>query len=161
MAQTILTLCDYCLARGEETPAATWTVQLTPPGARKARGFDVDACADCAKPFSDLLDSLPDVARTAGSAPVLAQRTNDYPPKRASPGANQDHWCPECQQGFAHRSTLDSHAKRKHRKRLAELLDPTSRGLDCPESDCDFTATNGTGLAAHRRAAHGWKAGQP
>ena len=157
MAQTILTLCDYCLARGEETPATTWTVQLLPPGARKAKGFDVDACADCAKPFSDLLESLPDVARTAGSPPVLAaQPVIDYPAKRASPGANPVFACPECGREYGHRSSLDSHAKREHGKRLAELLHPS--GLACP--DCDFTATNGTGLAAHRRAAHGWVKGQ-
>lgn len=151
MAQTILTLCDYCLARGEHVPATTWTVHLLAPGARKPKGFDVDACDVCAKPLADLMTQLSETARTAGSDPGFAPAPKAAPAKPAPEGGG--HACPACDTVCQTADGLRHHAADQHDGRTVSELAGTAKA-PCPHPGCERKFKDNRGVAQHQRRQH-------
>ena len=138
MAQTIVTYCDPCLARGEERLGVTWEISIRPPGARKPRAFAPDVCETCAKGFTDLLEFLGEGARPAEVEPAAS------PPSREP--------CPSCDYLSATHAGLVSHMRDKHETTLAEATGTAD--IPCQVRGCDRKFSAVQGLAVHMRRVH-------
>lgn len=141
MAQTIVTLCDVHLDKGEDVPGAqTWAFSVGAPSS-KPRGYELDLCPDCSGQFGALVVSMTEHARqTSGSSKPLP----------VASGVDQPVACPECGHITATRQGMDSHLKRKHG------ITATAGTEDhaCPVPGCGRTFSTGQGVSMHITRSH-------
>jgi hypothetical protein len=155
MAQTIVTLCDECLAGGSEVPGRPHGVTLEVPGSRPAP-YVVDACDMHAEPIRALLKALGEYGRrTDRKAPLPRASTGAVLAPDAATDA-VDLACPV--DGCAFVSTtpggVDSHVKSAHGISLAEAKGVAD--IACPEPGCTRKLARFQGLSAHLRTGHGY-----
>lgn len=155
MAQVLTTLCDECMAHGEEVTGAPHTVTLEVPGARAA-SYVLDACEVHAKPLRDLLETLAEYGRRADRKAPLPRAVSAVAskPDQAAAGAASV-TCPVSGCGHATPSEggMRSHVQNQHGVTLSEARG--ENGLPCPADGCGRTLGNMQGLSAHLRSSHG------
>jgi hypothetical protein len=155
MAQTIVILCDECLASGTEVPGQTWAVSVGAPGT-KAAPYVVDACDMHAEPYRALLKGLGEYGRRSDKRPPLprvstAGGDGDATAAAAGVGAAV---CPVCGFVSATLGGTKSHVKVAHGVSLAEA-NGTAK-IKCPEPECPRYLDTYQGLSAHLRSGHGY-----
>lgn len=133
MAQTIVLLCDFCLADDRSTTAATHDVKIDD------EAFQVDACVPCAATrLGSLRDELARIARRV--KPTQTQRVG-------ARGGAADRQCLICAYSGS-RAGLDSHRIRAHRG----ISSTEMFGTVCPMCGADFFRVQS--LAVHGERKH-------
>lgn len=149
MAQRIVLVCDQHQAEDQgDVPGVTWRIGVQVPGGR-FQVYDVDSCAEHAKPFLDLAQFLSDLGR-----PVKGKGTTQARDRAGDQGEPEaDRTCPTCGFVSVNRTAMRTHLRSAHDQSLAEATGGQGQALDCPECGRTFDAPQG--LAAHRRRTHG------
>lgn len=143
MAQTILTLCDMHLDRGEEVPATSYDCAVRRQG-DVFHFVTVDLCDACAKPLSDLWTELQEQGREFDDASAAVLTAG----KRRKMDAPMD--CPVCGKTYSSKGSMRSHVANVHGKTLSEIEGKTGKEVTCDE--CGQTYAGNQGLSSHQRS---------
>jgi hypothetical protein len=154
MAQTILTLCDECLATGDEVRGEPYSVTISGPDLR-ATPYVLDACEQHAKPIRDMLAALAEHGRRTDRKQPLPRAIGkpSAEPEAATARAVAATDCPVCGAPSPSRTALVSHVKRVHDKSITEVEGQPM--APCPAGCGKVITTKPQGISAHLRAAHG------
>lgn len=165
MAQVIATLCDECLAAGDETPGETWEITLAAPGARPAP-YALDACERHGKGLRDMLAALAEHGRRTDRKQPLPITVDATPGKAASAASKgprggvrpvagpQGHVCPVCGHTTPSEGGLRTHVQHAHGMTLGEATGEHT--TPCPSKGCPRKTSGAVqGVMAHLRTAHG------
>lgn len=154
MAQTIITLCDECLAGGSEVAGRTWDISMQAPDT-KAAPYRIDACEMHAEPFQALLKMLGEYGSRADKRPPMPRVSTGGVSAPASPvtAPAGEHACPKCGHLFGSANGLRSHVKTAHGMGLKEAQGKA--GIPCPYPDCERQMAAYQGLSVHLRTTHG------
>lgn len=149
MAQAIVVWCDQHLERNEHVPGETWHLSVRAPHGRVTT-YEIDACEECAKPFTELVVFLSELGRTsdARGKPLATLDPAVLADSRGSAGALP---CPSCGRMSPNRNALRSHVRTNHGTTL-DALEGNPTPHTCPA--CDFASSRRQGLVLHVRKSH-------
>lgn len=155
MAQTIRTLCDVCLADGQEVDGVPFSFGVAPPGGKWAWAL-VDMCEEHGHThavelgaFMDKYGRGPSVAPKAPKA-MTAAKAHAAPMSRAGSLTGPVN-CPACDHESANESALRAHVSGSHDRSLDQLRGvPTP--FECPH--CERAFTRPQSLTLHVTRTH-------
>lgn len=144
------TWCDKHLVDASTKVRASTSAVVTLDGT----SYTLDLCEDCAHELMVFSEWLESYGQPSGSAP-------SGPPRAATLEAAGRLQCKVCQRSYGNIASLRAHYRQSHEMAASQYAkymppNPTGRKASAPMvcPTCGFEAAGGTGLAAHRRAAH-------
>jgi len=145
MAQTIVTICDACLADGTERQAEPYRFAFAQPGLGFRRIL-TDLCAEHAGPILTVWETVLEVGRPD---------QDGHAPAKEAP-AGEPVLCPICGKALKSRGSLSAHTRGQHNTPLGELSGrrdaPKGERLSCPVCGQEFDYAQG--LGRHVSALH-------
>lgn len=145
------TWCDKHMKDDDARREASEAARVAVDG----RPYTLDLCPECAEQFQPLIDFVTTYGQPADAAPM------GRPPRAATYDATAGGYaCSICSSRPSSAGALRTHYRKVHGMSARDYAgflpnSHVSPGTVQPCPDCSFVAANGTGLAAHRRAAHG------